>query len=430
MQKSKDAWKRLSSNPLARSTGWMLLGQITGVFLQGIYFVMLAHLLGATQYGAFVGAFAFTSLVAPYSSLGSGTLLLRYVSAEREVFPAYWGNILISTLCTGGVLVAALYCLAPRLLNASSASLVIFAGISNCLFAPLTEQTARVFQCFEKMRVTAGMNLLTNLMRTLAAAGMLWKVRSATAWEWAVASTLVSSMSVVIAISAVTISFGRPQFDPKLLLRRGLEGLGYSFASSTVSVYNDVDKTMLSHYGMNAANGIYSMAYRIVDVATVPIYSIREAALPRLFKQGRAGISESSLLSYRLLKRALPLSLLSSVCMFLAAPLIPRVAGPGFAESASALRWLCLIPIFRSIHIMIGSVLTGAGLQSYRTVAQVSAALINLGINLWAIPNFGWLGAAWASLLTDGALCILTWGMLHMITQDQVTRKGSLDESG
>jgi len=49
----------------------------------------------------------------------------------------------------------------------------------------------------------------------------------------------------------------------------GWEGIGYSFASSTTSIYNDIDKTMLSHYGMNFANGVYTMAYRIIDIATM-----------------------------------------------------------------------------------------------------------------------------------------------------------------
>jgi O-antigen/teichoic acid export membrane protein len=177
---------------------------------------------------------------------------------------------------------------------------------------------------------------------------------------------------------------------------------------------------------MNAANGIYSMAYRVVDMATIPIYSIREAALPRLFKNGRTGIAASRALSYRLLRRAFPFSVLLAMGMWLGAPLIPMLVGHGFAESVSALRWLCLIPVFRCVHIMIGSVLTGAGLQSYRTVAQVTAAALNAVLNLWAIPRLGWMGAAWASLITDGTLCVLTWGMLQVLGSRVSKMEGQL----
>lgn len=408
-------WRRLRQSLLARNAGWMLVGQGTGVVLQVAYFVALARLIGATEYGMFVGAFAFAGLVSQYASLGSGTVLLQYVAGDSAAFPRYWGNVLLSCLSTSAVLITGLYFIAPRLLSPSTAKLVIFAAISNCLFAPLTEQTARVFQCFEKMKITALLNLLTNLMRTVTVFCMLWYMHHATALEWAIATTIVSGIAAVIAVCMVMKLYGRPEFAPKLLVRHGLEGFGYSFASSTMSVYNDVDKTMLSHYGMNYANGIYSMAYRVIDMATIPIYSVREAVLPRLFSHGRSGIHEAFSMSMRLLKRVFPLSVLIAIILFIAAPLIPHIAGKGFSESILALRWLCLIPVLRSIHIMIGSVLTGAGLQHYRTAAQIVAAAFNLAANLWFIPRFGWHGAAWTSLMTDAALCLLTWGVLFFI---------------
>jgi len=30
-------------------------------------------------------------------------------------------------------------------------------------------------------------------------------------------------------------------------------------------------------------------------------------------------------------------------------------------------------------------------------------------LNLYLIPHYGWLGAAWASVLTDGLLALLNW---------------------
>ncbi len=64
----------------------MLVGQGLSFFCQAAYFVLLARLLGSREYGVVVGAFAFASLVSQYSSLGTGTLLLRYVSINRREF--------------------------------------------------------------------------------------------------------------------------------------------------------------------------------------------------------------------------------------------------------------------------------------------------------------------------------------------------------
>jgi O-antigen/teichoic acid export membrane protein len=408
-------WQKIRESAVARNAGWMMAGQGGGIILQAVYFVVLARLLGAVQYGVFAGAFAFTSLVAQYSALGTGTVLLRYVSGDRKAFAAYWGNLLVVTFGVGGLLVVVLHFIAPYAISPASAALVLLAGLGNCICAQLTVETGRVFQTFEKMRVTAMLNLLINLVRTIIATVMLFSMHRATAWQWALASLIVSAIAAGVAVTLVTVNFGRPGLSTQLMLEHGVEGIEYSFASSTASVYNDIDKTMLSHYGMNLANGIYTMAYRVIDIATIPIISIRDAAVPRLFKRGHEGIAPAAELSYRLLKRALPVSVLVAAAIFLSAPLIPRIVGHGFAESVVAMRWLCLIPIFRSVHQMTGSALMGAGLQRYRTAAQLSAAAFNFGLNLWLIPHYGWRGAAWSSLATDGALGALNWLILTLL---------------
>jgi len=43
---------------------------------------------------------------------------------------------------------------------------------------------------------------------------------------------------------------------------------------------------MLSHYGLNAQNGIYAFAYRMIDMAAIPAMAVRDAAVPRFFREG------------------------------------------------------------------------------------------------------------------------------------------------
>lgn len=403
---------KLYRRPLVRDTGWLLVGQSGGLVLQAVYFGILARLLGVTQYGIFVGAFAFTSIVANYSSMGTGMVLLRYVSSDRKAFPAFWGNVLLTTLSIGAVLSLVLTLAAGRLLNSSSAALVAMASIANCICAQLITETGRVCRAFEQTRITAGLSLLTSLLRTIAVTAMLMCLHRANAWQWTVASMLVSAIGATLAVAIVTARFGRPLFDSTLLLRHCWEGLGYSFAQSTTGLYNDVDKTMLCSFGFNEANGIYTVAYRMIDIATIPISSLQDAALPKLFQLGRNGILETRRMACRLLRKAVPFAVLTAASLGLAAPILPRIVGGEFAESVSALRWLCLIPVFRSVHNISGAALTGAGLQKYRTVSQVLCAGFNIGLNILAIPHYGWLGAAWSSLITDGSLAAINWVLL------------------
>jgi O-antigen/teichoic acid export membrane protein len=197
------------------------------------------------------------------------------------------------------------------------------------------------------------------------------------------------------------------------------EAASFAVAGSTTSIYNDIDKTMLSHYGMNAANGVYSMAYRIVDMAAIPVRAIHSAAFPRFFRKGVEGLVATRDVAKHILKRTIVLGFVSAAGMFVFAPVLPLLVGRGYTESVSALRWLCLIPLFRCFHLSAGDALTGAGFQNYRLGAQFLVAATNFGLNLWLIPLYGWHGAAWTSLFADGLLGVANWGIVSRLCQSE-----------
>ena len=409
------AWK----SRLGRNAGWMLVGQGLNLLTQAGYFILLGRLLGVREYGVFAGAFAFVAIAAPYSTLGSGLLFVRYVGADHTKFSAYWGNILLSSAVAGFAFTAALCFIAPHVLNPASASLVLRVAIANCVFTQLLGSMGFVFQAYDVLRITALLNLLTNTLRLIAVAFMFVAMPDATAAQWALATVYISGVAAVIGFFMVTGRFGRPRFMPQMLVSHALEGLGFSLGGSAQSAYNDIDKTLLSHYGLNTQNGIYTLAYRVVDVATTPIAALDSAALPRYVRDSASDLQSVPVLAVRLAKRASLVGIVTSVVLFFVAPVIPLAVGPGFAPAILALRWLCLLPAMRGIHYLTGCALTGMGLQRYRTTSQICVAALNLGLNLWLIPHFGWRGAAWASLASDGSLAVLNWLLVRWVARRQ-----------
>ena len=68
----KGLMRDLLRSRLAKNASWMFLGQGVNFAVQACYFILLARLLGADQYGILVGAAAAVSLLSQYSMLGSG----------------------------------------------------------------------------------------------------------------------------------------------------------------------------------------------------------------------------------------------------------------------------------------------------------------------------------------------------------------------
>jgi O-antigen/teichoic acid export membrane protein len=137
--------------------------------------------------------------------------------------------------------------------------------------------------------------------------------------------------------------------------------------------------------------------------------SLVGAAFPRFFQAGINGPAAVLPMAKTLLKRTLIPGIIAVTGMFVFAHILPHVVGNSYREAVSALQWLCLIPNFRCFNLSAGDALSGAGDQKFRLVCQAAAAIGNGLLNLYLIPRYSWHGAAWASLLTDGALGMMNW---------------------
>jgi O-antigen/teichoic acid export membrane protein len=398
---------QLRQHRVSRNASWMFLGQGTNFLLQAGYFVLLARLLGVKEYGVFAGAFAVVNLVTPYSTLGAGMLFMRYVTLDRSKAAIYWGNSLAVTAAATVLIAGALFLAGPALTRTHNSLIFVVLVVANCFCAQIANLGSLVFQTFERMQWTAMLGLVANLARFLILIVMRLTLHHATAFQWSVGVLIASACAAAVSMARVRAEIGPAALERDLIAKRVREGLGFSFAGTTQAAYNDVDKVMLSHYGLSRENGFYTLAYRVIDVATTPIIAVDSAVLPRFFRLGDKSMSQAVRLAAKTAGVSVLLGAAIGAGILLLAPLIPHLVGRDFSGVLVALRWLCWIPLLRAIHRVAGSALTGSGRQNLRTASQLTVAALNFGLNLWWIPIYGWIGAAWSSLASDGLLAVL-----------------------
>ncbi len=404
----------------ARNASWIMVGKALSVVAQALYFIVLARLLGSQSYGVYVAAVAMVAVVNQYGSLGSGYVFLRYVSRTASSAPLYFGNVVLSTLTFGPLLILGLTLVGPKILHSDQRSLIFMIAVSDCLLSALVLASSQVFQALEQMWITATMSVVTDVLRLVAGLVLLIVVHSVTVAQAAGVTLAVSAVAAVFSMWIVFRKIGRPTFSVPVLREHAGEGLTFALSSSTTIISNDIDKVMLSHYGMNAANGVYSLAYRGVSAASMPLLSIYTALIPRFFQEGVKGVNGTYALAKRSLRKSVPISLAMALSLVVIAPLIPIFAGPSFQESVSALRWLCIIPFFRNLQWCAGDALTGAGHQGIRLGSQGIAAVFNFYVNLYLIPHYSWWGAAWSSVATDALLAAILWSVLIVMKRKAV----------
>jgi O-antigen/teichoic acid export membrane protein len=405
---------------LRRASLWMISGQGVALAAQAVYFVLIGRALGSREYGAFVGVAALVAALGQFSSLGMEMILVRNLSRDRASFGRTWGHALLISgsgflLLLGAAMLFAHFALRPEL-----RPLVPWIAFSDAFLGRLLQLSARAFQGVDQMAWTARLTAAAAIARAVTAAAVWWFTRHFTihagALLWAKVYWLATLAVAVPALVLVTRHLGRPRL---VRMRRAdlSEGLSFSLAGSSVSIYNDIDKTFLVSYGQMQAAGIYSAAYRVVDAASAPIFAVYAAAAPRFFREGARGVGSARAFARTTLARTLPYSLGVGVLLALAAPVMPALFGPSFRESAAVLRWLCLLPLLRALHYAWGSAITGSASQWNRTATQFGAAALNLCLNFALIPRWSWRGAAAASLLTDGALAAASLFVLSRLAR-------------
>lgn len=377
------------------------------------YFLIIARVLGPTGYGTFLACTALAAVLAPFSPLGTGQVLMKYTSRNQALMPGYLGNALIVTSAMGVLLIGAL-CASRHVLLPSNVtlSMVLSIGTADLIFAQATYVFAQALLASGRAKHSSSLMVVSACTR-FAAVVILMATGVPSLHRWSLFYLAASVIASTYGIAVVTICCAGPRFTVGLLRSTIQEGAHFSTSLASQTIYNDIDKTMLARLSSVQGAAIYAVAYRFIEVAMLPMRSLQTAAYPDFFRLGTGGLAKSYRFARRILRRSLVYGVLASVALFFLAHFLPLIMGPAYAQSTIALKWLCLLPLIQSVHAFLGDSLTGANFQPQRSWCQIAVAVFNVVINLWFIRLWAWHGAAWSSLLSDSGLAVLFYFVIR-----------------
>ncbi|MFM1651721.1 oligosaccharide flippase family protein [Brevibacillus sp. B_LB10_24] len=401
---------RLKNSTLARNTLWMVLGQGSRILIQAVYFIIIARCLGAEGYGTFVGVASLVGIFAPFSTWGTGNLLVKHVSRDKGVFPQYWGNALAMTVISGVLLTLLTGIVAQFTLPVFVSPLLILAiSVSDLIFYRLLDVSSQAFQAFERLKRTAQLQVFLSLARLVGAAALALFSDSRSPAEWAVIYLCTTVIGAAVGVWLVNRELGTPRVEWRKLFAELREGFYFSVSSSSVAIYNDTSKILLVNLSTLEASGIFAAAGRIIEVSLSPIRALMGAAYAKFFQDGRDGIAGSLRLAKRLLSVSVVYSVIAGICIYAAAPVLPWLLGEDYSNAVDAVRFLAVVPLLKSMYSFAQDALTGAGYQGWRSGIQVIVAVINPLTNLLLIPLYSWRGAALAGMASDLLLSLGYW---------------------
>ena len=395
---------------LFKEAAWLLIAKLFNVFVQAAYFIIVARVLGPENYGSFIGVTALASIVFPFVAFGTENVLMQKVAIKPSSFPIYWGNALFILLVNGALL--SLICLAISPLffadqiPITTVGLIILADLI-CLGA--LDFCTKALMSVYLAKKTSQLIIFSTCGKLIAALSLAAFFENPSIETWAVLYTSSYVLVSILGILIVNRLVGSPKPKFSSLVATIKQGFFFSIGTSAHNINANLDKTMLASMAGLQATGIYGSAYRFIDVGNVPIISLFGASYTRFFKYGESGIQSTLKFARKLLPSLAAYSLVCFIGYHVFAPWIPNILGAEYEDAIAALLWLSPLPAIFAFQLLAADTLTGAGYQKSRSLIQTGAAILNLGLNIWLIPAFGWKGAAWATIVSDTLRMICLW---------------------
>lgn len=377
--------------------GWMLLRAAAQVAT----IVMLARQLGADSYGQFVALIAASSFFTPFVGLGLSHVLLRNAARDPAHHAVYLRRALywwVRTLpfCAASSLLLVLWLLPGN----GSLVMVCAVVVAELTAASLAELCARYWQSRQKTGIYGTIHAALPGIRLLALGLLL--VSTSNAGTTAVLWTYAASSLIYAAVLLVTLPSNAEFPDARLEEPMTAQsGLPFCVAAFAMKLQSEFSKPVLAQAGLGLA-GVYNVAQRAVDIASLPLAALQETLWPRLYAQADPA---------RQLRRTgtalLALALALGLALCVLAPLLPMVLGASFAGAVDVLQMLALLPFLQVLRGLLnfGAIHRGRMQESGRayTVGGIVSGVAVAAL----VPPFGVKGAAVAAYVAEAVMIAL-----------------------
>lgn len=175
-------------------------------------------------------------------------------------------------------------------------------------------------------------------------------------------------------------------------------------------MYYSLDTVMLSKMQTFAAVGIYGIAYKFAGIVAVVGTGLSRALLPVLVRYWPEEAEHFRAVLRRTTRLLLVLgALITFEFMIFATNAIGLLYGHHYVVGAGAARLVVASECVGFFETLAVTTLISVNRNKFFVVAALAGLLVNLGVNLLVIPRWSYMGAAWATLLTEVVVLVVMW---------------------
>lgn len=393
---------------IVATLGAQYAGRAIGIVLALVTLKLQTTYLGTHDFGTLALIVTVGEVARVTADLGVPTVLARELAVTPHERDRLGGALVTYRLLTSSAMIAVVGLLGALLLDSADwpALGVYLVGV---LAMSLTDLSVPFFQVNLRTDLQARVDVLGRTLALAATGVVVWADLGLLAL---VAGLAVSQILITGAAHFLARRFWQPNVrrDAAVVRRLAVPGLAIGAASMIGLLHYRGDTVLLAAFKPEHDVGVYNVAFRIVDQATM-LAAIFVGIVFPLLAQARDDPERLA----RMLTRALQALVLAALAVAIgvlttAEQLITAISSDDFADAATPASLLAVTMLVYFPSALYYNTLIAGGRQRDVLWVAVGALALNVALNVALIPAYTYNGAAVATMASQAAaLAVLGW---------------------
>lgn len=383
------------------NVSWLISGSVIRLVISLIVSILTARFLGPSNYGKISYIASFCSFFTSLCTLGINSIIVKELIDHKD----RQGEVLGSTLAmrmVSTILSMCANCFLIYLLNPDDKLMHLLAFIQSFyLFFSVFDSLNYWFQSRLESKVTAIIATVGYGVMAIYRVILLLTEKSVV---WFAAATSLDTAVIAILLIICYFKTGGQKFTYSWIMCKQLlsKSKHYILSGLMVSLYAQMDKTMINEMIDATAVGYYTTASAINGMWTFVIAAIVDSSSPLLYDLYNTNKEKFRANLRNLYAAVIWICVLAALgIMLLAKPIIFILYGSAYEASIPILQVVVWSSLFSYLGVAKNIWIVCENKNKYLLLFTAMGVVGNVALNLLLIPLYGALGAAIATVITQ-----------------------------
>lgn len=389
------------NNRVFKNATWIIVAQIVKSIIGFVITMLTARYLGPSNYGLINYASSVVAFVTPLLYLGFTGILVQEIVVNPEKEGETLGTAIILSLVSSIFCICGILAVVSLINSGEKETIIVCALYSVLLVFQSIELIVYWFQAKLLSKYSSVVMLIAYFIVSLYKVYLLVTSKSV---RWFAISNAIDYFIIAVALLIIYRKLGGQSlsFSKKKAADLLAKGKYYIVSDMMVTVFAQTDRIMLKLMISDAAVGYYSAAVSCAGMTGFVFSAIIDSFRPAIFEKKQLDSHTYETYVCRLYSIIIYLSLIQSAIISAFSPLIVNIVyGSDYTPTISVLKLIVWYTTFSYMGGARNIWILSEGLQKYLWMINLSGVIANIVLNSLLIPNWGAMGAAFASVVTQ-----------------------------